>query len=161
MLFLFQQYVCLAELFKTTAEFCHQLLECLGIVLQTSLLETYWNCYLYEIFLILHYPLSVNIFHISKLDRITRFFMVIKVLSKKVRISPFAVPWQIVVMKIRFWPPLKISENLWFPDVFRGIKSENWEEKALKWHHRSRRYWMTYQQNAINFSCAVHFRKLY
>ena len=26
--------------------------------------------------------------------------------------------------------PLKTSENLWFSDVFRGIKMEHWEEKG-------------------------------
>ena len=26
--------------------------------------------------------------------------------------------------------PLKTTENLWFSDVFRGIKREHWEEKG-------------------------------
>ena len=29
-----------------------------------------------------------------------------------------------------FWPPLKTSENQSFPDVFRGIQKELWEEKC-------------------------------
>ena len=31
-----------------------------------------------------------------------------------------------------FDPPEKIRENLWFSDVFRGIKREHWEKNGLK-----------------------------
>ena len=27
--------------------------------------------------------------------------------------------------------PTEISENLWFSDVFRGIKREQWQQKGL------------------------------
>ena len=41
-------------------------------------------------------------------------------------------PNQLISLQCSLLIPLKTSENLWFSDVFRGIKSEHWEEMGLR-----------------------------